>query len=491
MVQKGPKGPFDRVSSAVSFAEERRIPRRHRVFVNRNLRLPSIGAIGFDLDHTLAHYDPIPVEELAFRTTQQRLVRKRGYPNAIASIAYDPGFVIRGLVVDWRRGNVLKADYHGYVTRGCHGRRTIPDEKLAPYRRSRVSFSSKGYSSVDTLFHVPEVYLYLAIVDVLEDLGEKPDYAKVYQDVRETIDQAHADGSIKSVIREDPSRFVQSDARIVPILERFRSWGKRLFLLTNSEFYYTDILMRHLFREGNGEEGGEWAALFDVIVTDAKKPLFFGTGRGAVARPHGRIQHPCAMKGGDVTFLEARLGFRGDRILYFGDHTYGDILRAKKSAGWRTAMVVLELERELRVTQEIEPRVRAYVALTEERERIDMEKAALERETARLELLNRSEVVARTRGRREAKVSALSEEIRSRAKKLRDLTRKIDALWRECETSYNPVWGPVFREGKETSRFGHQVKDFACLYTSRVSNFLNYDGGHYFRSPMELMPHEM
>src|SRR5882672_8701527 len=33
---------------------EHRIPRRHRVFVNRNLRMTQTRAIGFDLDHTLA-----------------------------------------------------------------------------------------------------------------------------------------------------------------------------------------------------------------------------------------------------------------------------------------------------------------------------------------------------------------------------------------------------------------------------------------------------
>jgi hypothetical protein len=49
----------------------------------------------------------------------------------------------------------------------------------------------------------------------------------------------------------------------------------------------------------------------------------------------------------------------------------------------------------------------------------------------------------------------------------------------------------VFREDNEISRFGHQLKDFACLYTSRVSNFLHYPSNFYFRSPVGLMPHEM
>lgn len=481
----------ERVYLSGPFAEERRIPRRQRVFVNRNLRLLSIGAIGFDLDHTLAHYDPAQVEELAFRTTQQRLVKKRGYPTAIATIRYDPEFVIRGLVIDRQNGNILKMNYHSYVTRAFHGRKELSRDKLDVYRRRRVDLSSPVYASVDTLFHLPEVYLYLSIIDFLEERGEKPDYEKLYTDVREAIDQAHADGSIKSVIRENPGRFIRSEPKLGQVLDRFRSWGKKLFLLTNSEFYYTEVLMNHLFRKRKGEEDRPWHSFFDVIVTDAKKPAFFDARNDGEERPIGKIGHPCAYRGGNMKFLEEKLGFAGDQVLYFGDHTYGDILRAKKSAGWRTAMIVNELENELTVTQRIEPKIRIYSGLSEERERIEMERASLDRERVRLRALVTGDPTGRTRARREKKVQLLSEEIDGRAKKVADLDRQIGTLWREIERSYNRIWGPLFREGNETSRFGHQVKDFACLYTSRPSNFLNYAGDHYFRSPMDLMPHEM
>jgi hypothetical protein len=49
----------------------------------------------------------------------------------------------------------------------------------------------------------------------------------------------------------------------------------------------------------------------------------------------------------------------------------------------------------------------------------------------------------------------------------------------------------LFREATELSRFGHQVKDFACIYTSRVSNFLNYPVNTYFRAPGDRLPHEL
>ena len=36
-------------------------------------------------------------------------------------------------------------------------------------------------------------------------------------------------------------------------------------------------------------------------------------------------------------------------MLYIGDHIYGDILRSKKTLGWRTMLVVPELETELSI----------------------------------------------------------------------------------------------------------------------------------------------
>ena len=64
-------------------------------------------------------------------------------------------------------------------------------------------------------------------------------------------------------------------------------------------------------------------------------------------------------------------------------------------------------------------------------------------------------------------------------------------LEEEVDRAFNPYWGQIFKEGVENSRFGEQVEDYACLYTSRVSNFLAYSPLRYFRSPRDHMPHEL
>lgn len=43
---------------------------------------------------------------------------------------------------------------------------------------------------------------------------------------------------------------------------------------------------------------------------------------------------------------------KGKEILYVGDHIFGDILKSKKRQGWKTFLVVPELNKELQVWEE-------------------------------------------------------------------------------------------------------------------------------------------
>jgi 5'-nucleotidase len=475
---------------------EHRIPRRHRVFVNRNLKLSKIRAIGFDLDHTLAHYDPVPVEELAFDLTKQKLVASKQYPKEILDLKYDPTFVVRGLVVDKKRGNLLKMDYFNYVSRGHHGLRELrADERERAYRSSRIRLSHENYSSVDTLFHLPEVYLFLCVVGIMEKDGKKiADYTTIYDDVREMIDEAHRDGSLKSVITANLDAYIRLDHEMRTVLDEFRRGGKKTFLLTNSDWAYADALLRHLVERGRGAPK-HWSELFDLVVVEASKPSFFAANAppGAVAEAVSLPGSIGIVRGANGSYLEKTLGATGEQILYFGDHTYGDILLSKKALGWRTAMLVPELDREIRVTQDHSKDFDRLSRLSAERHHLEIDKAALGREHRRLNLIQedgdgtdparRAELVARA--------LAIPDEIKRIGERCQEIDPEIEELRQKIDRAYNPYWGSIFREGNESSRFGHQLKDFACVYTSRVSNFLHYPMNYYFQSPVGYMPHDI
>ncbi len=56
---------------------------------------------------------------------------------------------------------------------------------------------------------------------------------------------------------------------------------------------------------------------------------------------------------------------------------------------------------------------------------------------------------------------------------------------------FNPYWGSLFKQGTSQTRFASQLESYACLYTSRVSNFAFYGTNRYFRVSEDPMMHEL
>ena len=338
-----------------------------RVFVNRHLRMDHIEVIGFDMDYTLALYNQPRLESLSAACTLEKMITRRGYPEALRQLPYDARRAIRGLVVDRERGNILKMDRYGYVGRAYHGTQPLPRvERRKLYREQLLRILPSHYAWIDTLFALPEAVLFAQIVDffdadpsfaALSSEQKSSRYSQLWADIRESIDEAHRDESIKRVIKADMASYIIDDPDLPATLHRFRSAGKRLFLLTNSGLDYTQAVMSYLL-DKRLPGYSSWRSYFDVIVVDAKKPTFFTEKAPLLALdPDGQVRGELdgheppsrgrLCQGGNVQALDRLLGLRGDRVLYIGDHIYGDMLRAKKASVWRTAMIVQELEEEL------------------------------------------------------------------------------------------------------------------------------------------------
>jgi HAD superfamily 5'-nucleotidase-like hydrolase len=502
------------LAGVVAQSEPTRIPRTRRIFVNRNLKMAGIDWVGFDMDYTLAVYNQVEMDRLSIEATRTKLL-KRGYDEAVlASIEYKVDFPIRGLLIDKRYGHILKMDRFKFVQRGYHGLRELSkDELRALYHHKKVRPTTARYHWIDTLYALSEATLYAGIVQAFEERGLELDYARLFADIRESIDEAHRDGTILDEVMNNLPRYVDRDPMLAQTLHKLRSAGKKLFLLTNSRWPYTEKMMTYLLG-GAMAEYPSFRHYFDLILVAAQKPAFFQERRPLLERVGTELVPAAAplergriYEGGNLLDLERFLNVTGDRILYVGDHIYGDILRSKKESAWRTAMIIQEMEAEVLAHESCREEHQKSAELEGRREELEDQLRYYQQRfkdlTRRIEDSGQKSNGAGDRaagaGSADRGAGSAYETERARIKRaverVRGQLRAVDAeaskIEREIARRFHPYWGSLLKEASETSSFGDQVEEYACIYTSRVSNMLAYSPLQYFRSPRDQMPHEL
>jgi HAD superfamily 5'-nucleotidase-like hydrolase len=467
-----------------------RIDPHDRVFVNRDLNLSKIDWLGFDMDYTLAIYHQQALDELSVQLTVDRMIN-RGYPRYLRQIRYDTRFPIRGLLVDKRFGNVLKMDRFKAVYKGYHGLVPLDAQQLHElYFEKQTRPNTPRYHWIDTLFSLSEVTSYAAIVDALDRHGGRVDYGTVFDDVRKSIDEAHRDGDFYANVTLDLPRYVQRDPDLEATLHKFRSAGKKLFLLTNSPWSYTDTLMTYLL-DSRRKEYATWRHYFDAVVVAAQKPGWFREGRPLMERDRdvlkdagGRIERGRIYEGGNLSDFERLLGIRGARVLYVGDHIYGDILRSKKESTWRTAMIIQELGAELAAHSSCAVRFRRLRELDASRGRLEDDLRFYQARFRSYPKSSSDAALSLERARIKRAIATIREE-------LRGIDREHQGLIKAVDSAFHPYWGSLLKEAGEQSIFGVQVTTYADVYMRSVSSLRHYSPLQHFRSPRDLMPHEL
>ena len=473
-----------------------------KIFVNRSLNMGNIRAIGFDMDHTLAIYNREAFEALAFRATLQKFIAA-GYPAELESLKFKPEFLMRGLLVDMDRGNILKVDSHKYVKIAFHGHTRLDKETRHKLYNSE-SFKAYEFLSMDSFFALSEVQLFAEIVDYMSTNPGKiqKSFREVYADLRQFIDKSHADGSIKNEVLSNPEKFFIRDKHLATALIRTMDAGKHLFLLTNSNWTYTDAVMKFVLGEASSDFP-DWRQYFRYVIVGSGKPGFFTgtqpfyevvTQSTLLTASNGELQPGKVYQGGNAQLLQNLTGFRGDEILYVGDHIYGDIIRSKGSVNWRTVLVVEELEKELLKIEELRPALQQIYAKISAREICDEELQILR---SKIASNARQAKIATDRGDNHRVRHLLTENeknLKNAHEKqafLSESDEQIKQAIAEREANIHPVWGGLMKVGLERSRFANQVESYACVYTSRASNLRFYSPFKRFTSSHDILPHEV
>jgi HAD superfamily 5'-nucleotidase-like hydrolase len=414
-----------------------------------------------------------------------------GWP--VENLEHVPKMIIRGLVIDKKLGNIVKPNRFGYVKRAFHGTRPLDfDSMRRVYSRTTVDIREDRWLLLTTLFDIPVACMYAQLVDKL-DRNEFPEvmgYADLAERIVGNLDAAYAEGMLKDEILKDPVRYVVEDTEITLTLLDQRHAGKKLVLITNSEWEFVSGIMAYTF-DPQLPDGTTWRDLFDMVIVSADKPNFFlrdqpafevVTEEGLLRRVVGSLKEGSIYAGGNAKLVEEAFGLQGSQLMYIGDHVESDVHVSKSILRWRTGLVLRELEEELACLYEFRERQADLTFMMGK-------KATLEQEQVRLKLYTQ-----RIKGGYGPETSLLLDELNSQMKdlteKISTIDERIKPLAKEAQEIFNPRWGLLTRAGFDKSYLARQLEGYADIYMSRVSNLLYKTPFAYLRSTRSSLPHD-
>lgn len=462
----------------------------HGIFCNRTLNLNAIRAIGYDMDYTLIHYRMETWEHCAYEYIKERL-QMEGWP--VKELIFDSQLVLRGLVIDTEQGNVVKANRFGYVKHAFHGSRPLDfDAQRNFYQRVLVDLSDSRWHFLNTLFSISEACLYMQLVDLLDSgkLKGCMGYKDLYERLRHAADKAHMEGRLKAEIIADPERFVDLDEAMPLALLDQKEAGKKILLITNSEWTYASPMLSYAF-DRFLPRGLTWRDLFDIAIVGARKPDFFSfrmpafevvSEDGLLRETHGLFTSGHIYMGGNAALVEQSLGLRGEEVLYVGDHIFVDVNVSKSILRWRTALVVRELEEEIAAIESFKDRHAELSRMMQQKEDLELRSSSLRLEMQRIQR-GYGPQVKHTAKELERTMVQLHNRIV-------ELDGRIAPVAQAAGKLLNPNWGLIMRSGIDKSHMARQIERYADIYTSRVSNFLQATPFAFLRSHRGSLPHD-
>ncbi|KAJ4833118.1 hypothetical protein Tsubulata_006220 [Turnera subulata] len=446
------------------------------IYVNKNLILKDVQVYGFDYDYTLAHYST-DLQSLIYDLATEYMVNEFRYPDVCATLKYDPTFPIRGLYYDKKNGCLLKLDFFGSIeSDGCYfGRRKLSRKEIDKIYGTRHigREQARGLAGLMDLFCFSEACLLADLVQLFVDAKLEFDASYIYQDVRLAIQHVHRSGLVHRGILSDPHKYLVKNRQVLQFLRMLREKGKKLFLLTNSPYYFVDGGMHFMLEDSLGYNDS-WRELFDVVIAKANKPDFYtsdhpfrcyDTEKDNLAftkvdafLPDKVYYHGCLKH-----FLQITR-WNGPEVIYFGDHLFSD-LRGPSKAGWRTAAIIHELESEICIQNT--DRYRS--------------------EQAKFHILQ--ELLGKLH-------ATIADSQRSNAYQLLldDLNVERLRARQTMKEMFNKSFGATFlTDTGQESAFAYHIHQYADAYTSKPENFLLYPPEAWLHVPFDIkiMPHHV
>ena len=439
--------------------------------------------IGLDMDHTLVRYHTEKFEGLVYQFAIKALVADKNYPQMVEQLVFNFQDAIRGLVIDSQNGNILKVSRYGIIKHCRHGTHLKTyKEQTEFYRSTYIDLNDHNYMAIDTAFSIAFCALYAQLVDLKDEFTNLfPNYRQIALDTIDVIDKIHAKGEMKAYILKHHQEFIHISEEVVNGIKRFIQFGKKFFILTNSDYHYTQQLLK-ITIEPFLEKGQILEDLFPYIITLANKPRFFydnlnflhvQPNSGLMSNMQGPVL-PGIYQGGNAKKFTKDLNLQDDEILYIGDHIYGDIVRLKKDCNWRTALVVDELGDEIKRQQAATPTEEKIIHLMKIKQELEIDYAwELTQEPHSLD--------ERPRNIKLDNIQA----------QLFEIDKQLTLLIKEQDEFFNKNWGKIFRAGAEETFFAFQAERYACIYMEKLQDLLMLPPMAYFRAYRRMLSHDI
>ncbi|XP_043484756.1 5'-nucleotidase domain-containing protein 1 [Leptopilina heterotoma] len=337
-----------------------------------SFKLSNYDCIGFDLDNTLLQYKVSNLIKLSYGLLTDFLVEHKKYSEKYLKRTLtdsDFDFMQKGLVLDIRRGNILKLDANGLVWKATHGTKLLTTEELLSfYPNQRFEFSdifttdlhsiwngelSLQVRTVLDYFDISVSVIFANMVDSIDGENGKQSVYDFWPDILDSLKYIYSVEKFKSSegvfleFKSNPEKYFHKCSSETISWIRELKKKRKTFLITGSDYDFMNFTASYAM-------GENWRSLFDVVVCFACKPGFF-----AFERPYFGIEDKAEEIVPVEEFLEGGVYRRGNwkdlvkfftRItgkhepvcLYFGDNIMQDVYVPNKKANCDTMVVVDE-----------------------------------------------------------------------------------------------------------------------------------------------------
>lgn len=353
----------------------------HELHSHENFRFMDYDCIGFDLDNTLCRYKISNMVRLEYASLSNYLIEYCGYPPKYLSrpIEDNVDFMLKGLILDVEKGNILRIDTSGHIIHGSHGTRELTQAELKKYYGEECRWHVTDVFSKNPLetwngpfsermrtlldyFDMPAGLVFARAVDTKdEENGNKeltsyqiwPDILKALTHMFQKEHFQQEKGGYFPDLKNKPEDYIyKCSEKLINWLKSLRAEKKLLFLITGSNVDFASHTAQNCM-------GDNWKDYFDIVIFFARKPGFFLQNRPFIGlngmEETGEVGVEDLQIGGQYVngnweglyeFLKKHSKKDDPKILYVGDNIVQDVFAPSVHTQCDTIVVCEELEAE-------------------------------------------------------------------------------------------------------------------------------------------------